>query len=181
RRAPRSTECAARSASRAQTRRCWRRSPDRAPTRAGDRIAAAGPLAWAPLAAGGSASAWRSAAPRDDVGGLPGPVLAAVEGQHLPGERRRRQNKADGGRDLLRFGAAAEQGRLEFGAELSLGLMGALEHRPRADGIDANGGRQRLRQGARDRPQAGLGGGIGEKLRRRLQYALIDDVDDVAG
>src|SRR4029079_13109307 len=68
------------------------------------------------------------------VGRIPGQVLAAVEGDHLPGHGRGAQDEADRIRDLLRRRAAAQDGGLALAAELLVGLVRALQDRPGPDG-----------------------------------------------
>ena len=53
---------------------------------------------------------------------IPGKVLAAIERDHLPGDRRRIEQEADGAANLLDRGAAAEAASLRHSASNSASL-----------------------------------------------------------
>src|SRR5262245_44002638 len=108
-------------------------------------------------------------------------MLAAVQRDHLSGHRRGVKDEADGSSDLLRGGAAPEDGGFALRLELRLGLVRVSQHRPRPDGIDAHARSQRLRQGTCGAPQGLLGGCVGEVSRGWLPYALVDDIYDISG
>src|SRR5919199_5845944 len=80
----------------------------------------------------------------EDVGRLPGEVLAAVERDHLPGHGAGADDETDGVRDLIRARTAPEEQRGALALEILGRLAGARERRSRADGVDAHLRRQRL-------------------------------------
>ena len=107
-------------------------------------------------------------------------MLTAVERDHLPGDRRRFDEIADRPAELGERRPAAERHGCALSGEIGVGLADALQHRPGADGVDPDARRKRLRQDTRRVVEARFAHLVGEIVRRRLQDALVDDVDDVA-
>src|SRR4051812_32528983 len=93
---------------------------------------------------------------RSAVGETPAEMLAAVEGDHLPGQRRRLQDEAEGAADLLGRGAAAERQPRALLGELGVALARARQRRAGADGVDAHARRQGERERLRQAPQRDL-------------------------
>ena len=60
-------------------------------------------------------------------------------------------------------------------------LPRARQGRSGADPVDPDAGSERKRHGPGQRPQPGLGQGVGNEMRGQVPHPLVEDVDDVAG
>src|SRR5258707_4314157 len=116
---------------------------------------------------------------RSAVGEPPAEMLAAVEGDHLPGQRRRLQDEAKGAADLLGRGAATERQPRALLGELGVALARAWQRRARADGVDAHARRQGERERLRQAPQRDLADRVRGEVRRQVPDPLIQQVDDI--
>src|SRR5438067_12001988 len=72
------------------------------------------------------------------VGRLPDEMLPAVHGDHLARDRRGSQEITHRIADVVRFGAASEDGRLALAAEMRLALARVDDRRARCHGIDTD-------------------------------------------
>src|SRR6516164_7382720 len=81
-----------------------------------------------------------------DVGCFPDEVLAAVHGDHLSRNGRRAQEVANGCTDVGRIGAGSENCGLALSLEMLLALPRIDHRRTRGHSVDANAGRECLRQ-----------------------------------
>src|SRR5687768_1376850 len=107
-------------------------------------------------------------------------MLAAVHRDHLPGYGARLDQIADGLRHVLRTRPPSEDRRVLLPLELRFALALVPKRRSRGHAVDADPRRQRLCKRDREPMQAGPAYAVGEELRRGLQQALIEQVDDRA-
>src|SRR5262249_26368491 len=109
--------------------------------------------------------------------GFPLEMLAAIERDHLSGDRRRIEQEAHGAASLLDRSATAKRCRPTFALEVGLAGSAVRQHGAWADGVDADAGGQGLGQRLRCRPQRRLGDGVGEEIGGEPPDALVDHVD----
>ena len=114
------------------------------------------------------------------IGQQPAQMLAAIEHDHLPGHRGRRQDEVYRTADLFGRSAAPQGQRGAQATEARRRLMDAWQGGTRTDRIDANRRRERRRQRFGQYPQRGLAERIREEMGAQVPHALVDDVDDVA-
>ena len=112
--------------------------------------------------------------------GRPLQVLPAVQRQHLPGQRRQRQDGHDGARDLLGPAPWPSGTEAACRANCFLRLVRVGQRRAGADAVHPDARRERQRHGLGQRPQRGLGDGVGHEMRRQRPHPLVEHVDDHA-
>src|SRR5665213_2854823 len=122
---------------------------------------------------GGEAAAWsRSSLARgnsvtDDIGRAPGQVLAAIDGDHLTGDRGGVNQIAQGLGDLSGISAVAERDAGGFDGEILRRLVDGGQGGSWADGVHPDARRQSLGEGLGGRPKSGLAQGVAEEAGRQ--------------
>src|SRR5690349_5066202 len=100
-------------------------------------------------------------------------MLAAIERDHLTGQRRGADDEAHRGRDLLRAGAAPERHLPALALELLRRLPWAREGRAGADAGDANSRREGEGHALRQGPEPDLRDSVGDEIGRDAPDPLV--------